>query len=361
MLPFELLPFEAPIPDPAPRPTRVSGRALPLYVAPLAEESLFSWLHRLAARLGTSFHTLASHSFGIDDRAGRTTWWHRPHPWALAKISQRTGVELSRLRQMTFDSLQPVYREDEDSARFAGRRYDVRAPEWRAYRLAVCGVCLAADEVPYLRSVWQIGWLAVCPLHGTVLLTRCAQCRCGIRVSQLSVCALFSPTTCNRCGESLLSGRRRIAHPAVTALQEAMFKGKRDGAVEIAGLGTFSWREFVALVDILLGTLWTHTTMEERNGILLRYEYESLEEPRPEIHFYDCRHDSLRLLAWLIDGWPNSLGSSIGRDMLWRGLNHRRNRFSHHILPRWKGHPWSPSPHDIAPEIMARLRRILEV
>ena len=102
-------------------------------------------------------------------------------------------------------ALQPVYREDEDSARFAGRRYDTRAPEWRAYRFAVCGVCLAADEVPYLRSIWQLGWLAVCPFHGTILLTRCERCHCGIRVSQLSVCAPFSPTTCNRCGESLLS------------------------------------------------------------------------------------------------------------------------------------------------------------
>jgi len=361
VLPFEILPLEPPIPDQAPPPTRVSGRALPLYVVPLPEESLFSWLHRLATRLGTSFHTLASHSFGIDDRVGRTTWWHRPHPWSLTRISQQTGVPLIRLRQMTFDNLQPAYRDDEDSARFAGRRYDVRAPDWRAYRFAVCGACLAADAVPYLRWIWQLGWLAVCPIHDTILLTRCAQCRCGIRVSQLSVSSPFSPTTCNRCGESLLSSRQRIAHPAVTTLQASLLTGKREGVLEIAGLGTFTWREFVALVDVLLGTIWTHTTMEERGGIFLRYEYESLQEPRTETLFYDCRHDSLRFLAWLIDGWPNSLGSSIGRDYLRRGLSHRRNRLSHHVLPRWKGHPWSPSPHDFAPEIMARLHRLLEV
>jgi len=159
----------------------------------------------------------------------------------------------------------------------------------------------------------------------------------------------------------LLTSRQRIAHPAVTGLQEALLRGKREGVTEIAGLGAFTWREFVALIDILLGTVWTHTTMEERGRLFLRYEYESLEEPRPETHFYDCRHDSLRFLAWLFDGWPNTPGSSVGRDLLWKGLSHRRNRFSHHVLPRWKGHPWSPSPHDFELEIMARLHRLLDV
>ena len=45
-----------------------------------------------------------------------------------------------------------------------------------------------------------------------------------------------------------------------------MLRGKREGATEIAGLGTFTWPEFVALVDILLGAIWTHTTMEEREA-----------------------------------------------------------------------------------------------
>jgi hypothetical protein len=41
-------------------------------------------------------------------------------------------------------------------------------------------------------------------------------------------------------------------------------------------------------------------------------------------------------------------------------LSRRRNRLSHHILRRWKGHPESPSPHDFGPEIIARLRNLPE-
>jgi hypothetical protein len=360
VLPFELLPFDSPVPEPSYRPARVDGRALPLYVASLLEESLFSWLQRLATRLEVSFHTLASLSFGADDRAGRTVWWHRPHPWTLARISQRTGVKIARLRDMTFESLQPVYREDEDPARFAGRRYDTRAPDWRAYRFAVCGPCLEGDAAPYVRSLWHIGWLAVCPIHDTVLLRRCEQCRCGIRVSQFVTCARFSPTICTRCGDSLVGHRYRLAHPAVSSLQRVLIEGKRSGVTEIAGLGTFSWPEIVALADTLLGAFWTSTTLKERTNVLCRYEYESLDAPRLEMQIYECRHDSLRFLAWLIEGWPDSLGASIGRDMLERGLSRSRNRLSHHVTPRWKGHPWGPSPHDFAPETVARLRKLME-
>jgi hypothetical protein len=32
-------------------------------------------------------------------------------------------------------------------------------------------------------------------------------------------------------------------------------------------------------------------------------------------------HDGLRFLAWLIEGWPDSLGASVGRDMLERDLS----------------------------------------
>ena len=134
----------------------------------------------------------------------------------------------------------------------------------------------------------------------------------------------------------------------------------KPGVTQIARLGTFSWPEFVALADTLFGALWTSTTLEERTNALCRYEYESLDAPRLEMQIYDCRHDSLRFLGWLIEGWPDSLGANIGRDMLERGLSRSRNRLSHHVTPRWKGHPWGPSPHDFAPETVARLRKLIE-
>jgi hypothetical protein len=361
VLPFEILPLDAFEPQIA-VPTRSKNgtrRALPLYVEPLAEESLFSWLHRLATRLQVSFHALARQSFGIDDRAGHTVWWHRLHVWRLAKISQQTGVSLSRLRQMTFDGLQPPYREDEDAARFGGRRYDTWAPKHRAFRFVVCADCIEHDQIPYVRTLWQLGWLAACPIHRLILISRCENCHSGLRVPAFATVAPFSPQTCIRCGQNLLIACPTLADTSVLQLQDALLKAKQTGVTEIGGLGTLALPKIVALADIILGTFWTDSTLDDRNKIFGRYEH-SAQELYLQKDLYGSRHGSLRFIAWFIDGWPDSFGARIGRVMLARGLNNKQNRLSHHIWPRWKGHPWSPSPHDFAPEILFRLRKLIE-
>jgi hypothetical protein len=159
----------------------------------------------------------------------------------------------------------------------------------------------------------------------------------------------------------LLADIYAIGHPSVIRLQEALLKGKREGVTELECLGTFTWKEIVALTDTVVGMVWTDTTFEERGRLWSQYEHEDFDAPRVEMQFYDCRHDSLRFLAWLLEGWPDSVGASIGRGMLWRGLSGKRTRLSHHVLPRWPGHPWSPSPNDFTPDIHARLRKLLEV
>jgi hypothetical protein len=260
---------------------------------------------------------------------------------------------------MTFGHLEPAYRDDEASTRFAGRRYDSRAPNQRTYRFAVCGRCLESDATPFLRSHWLLGWLALCPEHATILITRCPHCRAGLRVAPFATAAPFSPTFCIRCSESLLGRNESAAHPAVIQMQESLLQAKREGVTELEGLGRFTWKEIVALADVLLGTIWTGLTFEELHQIFRHYEFEPADEPRQEMRFYDCRHDSLRFLAWLIDGFPESASAAIAIDMLRRGLSKKRNRLSHHLMPRWPGHPWSPGPHDIDPEILHRLRKLI--
>ncbi len=144
-------------------------------------------------------------------------------------------------------------------------------------------------------------------------------------------------------------------------LQDALLKGKREGVTEIAGLGAFYLAGSRRLGGRGYELVWTATILDEREPILLRYQFETLESPRSGTRLYECRHNGLLFLAWLIDGWPNRLAATIGRELLWRGLNRPRNRPSHHNLPRWKCHPWSPSPHDFAPEIIARLGKLLEI
>jgi hypothetical protein len=354
-----LLLFEAIDPAPSSPVFRPTPRPqLPLYVEPAQDEALLSWLLRLASRLQVSLHALASLSFGIDDRSGRSHWWCRPNRWLLNRISERTGVSIARLRRMTFEQLEPEYREDEVSGRFCGRIYDTWAPGRRAYRFAACGACLEGDAKPYLRPLWLIGWMAVCPEHGAILIERCPMCRARLRVAPFGTASSFSPTLCTRCGESLLDGVLEPAHPDVLRLQDALLKAKTCGVAELGGLGRFSWEEMVALADVLIGMTWTDTTMAEREVIHLRYTYEDLNRPKSQRAFYDSRHDSLRFLAWLIDGWPTSPGAEVGRNMLIRWLNGERNRICRPLCePR--DSVWTQGPSNFGPAIRDRLQLLI--
>lgn len=357
MLQFEAI--EATALRPVTTPTR-RPPPLPLHVEPASDEALLSWLLRLATRLGVSLHVLASQTFGINDRSGHTRWWYRSHPWVLARISERTGVSVARLRQMTFERFQLVYRDDEVSARFAGRRYDSRSPEWLACRFAACGPCLEGDAKPYVRTPWLLGWMAVCPHHGTILIERCKACGASLRIAPFTTVASFSPAICTRCGWSLLDGRYKPARPSVVRLQAALFRGKRDGITELEGLGRLTWEEMVALADVLIGMVWTDLTLREQEEIFLSYTSDPLTKPRVEDAIYDCRHGSLQFLAWLTQGWPRSPGAKVGQSMLIRWLNADRNRLCRHLRPTSED-PWSAGPNNFESPIRERLRSLAGV
>lgn len=350
MLPFESIDIA---------PTRAVHKQyrppqLPLYVEPLPDEALLSWLLRLAMRLRVSMHTLAYYSFGADDRSGLTRWWLRPHPWVLARIGERTGVAVERLRKMTLGGYQPVYRDDEASARFCGRRYDGLAPDRRLFRFAVCGVCIEEDDQPYLRREWMIGWAAVCPRHNTQLIDRCELCGAGLRLGRWTTTTAFEPRRCIRC-----RGRLRAnlpAHASVTALQGAMFAAKLQGHMDMSGLRQLTWREFIALADILLAGVWKWTTTDEHGRIIDLYKESLVDDPDGE-GMYRGRHDGLRFLAWLLGGWPNSAAARVAQEMLRRWLSGDREFASFHLPSEWVG-KGGEETYAIGSEVRARIQEL---
>lgn len=328
---------------------------LPFYVEPLADEGLLSWLLRLATRLRVSMHTLAYSSFGVDDRSGHTRWWLRPHPWLLARISERTGVPVIRLRKMTHSGYQPVYRDDEAGGRFCGRRFEVLPPDRRLFRFAICGECIAEDERPYLRHEWLIGWTAVCARHSIQLIERCEQCRAILRVPRSTTATIFAPGRCTRCGEAVRTLSDLPAHPSVVALQEVMLGAKLEGHMELAGLGRLTWREFVALADVLIAGVWKWTTMDERGQVRDLY-IQSLGDSDGS-DMYDGRHDSLRFLAWLLGGWPHGLGPRVAQEMLRRWLSCDREFASFHLPSEWAG-KGGVETYAIGPEVRTRVQEL---
>lgn len=359
VLPFELLPVSHTAP--APRPLTDSSAPLtlqtfPVCTRPAVDEALLSWLLRLAARLGVSLTTLAQSCFGVDDCSAHSLWWYRPGPSVLKRISQCTGAGIADLRRMTLEKHSPCYRDDEANERFCGRRYQNDPPRWRAFRFVVCEQCLSADAEPHLRVSWLLGWLAVCPIHNTLMISRCNNCRCKCRIACVSSVTTFSPTTCTRCGDKL-SINNRLASSSVIRLQAWLLQAKHEGVAEFEGIGVFTWTEIVALFDVLQGMFWTAWTVDEHQRDFDRYAFSVTDELPEARNVYSGRYGALRLLAWLTEGWPHGDGPALGQRLVKCWLTQPRSRISQHL--KRGGDVWCYGAEDFGPAIKDRLRRLL--
>jgi hypothetical protein len=331
---------------------------LPLHVEPAADESLISWFLRLGTRLDISTQTLARQAFGIDDSSNGSHWWFRPHPWKLKRISDKTGVDLQRLRGMTLHPWMPAYRDDEAPERFSHRRFRMMAPTWLTFPWGLCFQCLRSDAHPHVRLSWTIGWMAACAQHATLLITHCARCRTTLRAPRVSRARPFTPLACTVCGLSVCY-EQRPAHPSVIRLQNALLRGKRDGVTELEGMGSFSWREVVALADVLIGMFWTDPPLSRKrslNGIFRQAFDVGLPGP------YQIRYSALALFAWLTADWPGSFGAQVGRGLLAQWLSGNRTctykTLRPHLGQTWAD-PLHPGHQVIEPEIRERLRELI--
>ena len=329
---------------------------LPSFVKPLPDEALLSWLLRLATHLDLSMDELAQDGFGVVDYSAHSNWWRRPRLEVLERIHVRTGLEMLSLRRMTLVGWS-VYRKDEATERFGQHVYESLAPHRRLQRWAVCRQCLATDPVPYLRQSWMIGWLGVCPIHGTILIDRCAACDAKPFAAPFGSKVPFTPLTCRRCGATL-EGFDRLARPSVARFQAALLQGKRTGHLELAGIGRLSWREMVALADVVLGVLWTVLTGDELKAVWATY-WEEFEWEPPESRIRVERYGSLETLVWFLEGWPRSPGSAVATELFARWLTGRRNRISRHV-PGTRADPWESGRAEFNPRIRERIRTLYE-
>ncbi len=294
-------------------------KELPACVEPEAGEAIISWLWRLARRLELSVEELGIYAFMIDTRSARTHWWRRPDPWLLERMSERTGISRPKVRQMTFLSWAPDYRDDSLDARFTGRYFDRQGVTRRSDRFAVCRQCLVADREPYLRALWTVSWVSICPQHATILTVRCPRCRTGLRLSPLVSKTSGSLHLCRHCGSDLRNEEDEfLAEPLVERLQSTLIAAKRGGQSHWNRFGVLSWAEMVALIDVLMGTFWKGLSWDERCQIYPKYEQQIERLHGEESSPYDSNYGALRLLTWLTEDWPDGAGAEVGQLLLRR-------------------------------------------
>lgn len=286
----------------------ISPSRFPFYVEPITDESLLSWLMRLALRLRISRYTLVSHGLGAEAHAAYSRWWCRPDPTFLELVSHKTGVSCEKLYSLTFQRWSPEVRDDEVAERFSTRRFIMPAPKRRLpCRLAVCPQCFKEDASPYLRLTWTLGWVAICPRHTAILVRRCPACRARLGFAKFTAKASFMLHHCTRCGLDLATMNGQRADERALQLQEALLSGKRIGVVQLPTLGAMGWPSVVAAVDVLLGMIWIGTAPRARARLYARIVRDFGLGSQTGLGDWTDRYGALLLLAWLLDRWPRNV------------------------------------------------------
>jgi transposase len=282
---------------------------LPGHVRPLPGEALGSWLFRYAEPFGVHPEMLLFRS-DEDELISGVDWWRRPEPILVDTLAQRTGASVERIEAMTFMAWSADSRDSEIVERFARTRFRAGRPAVRQMRrVAVCPRCLAEDSIPYIRRNWAVGWVAVCTVHGSVLLNECLDCGAKLRMPRLSSGSHFAPHRCSRCGFKLTGAMDRRAHHTVTELQVRLLEGRARGAFNLPESGPVDWLIIMALFDVLLGAIWTDTKPKARRQLFARI---ARDLGRDELGDDPAgNYEGMLILAWMLNDWPERARAAI--------------------------------------------------
>ena len=285
----------------------VSAPLLRAKVAPLPDEALASWLLRFAQPFSIAPDALLLGD-GERDLTRHPDWWRKPNPLIVTALARGTGVSRERIRSLSFVDWPDDGHADAVPERFSRQRFTSERPTHQPRRIGVCPDCLAEDEVPYVRRIWTIGWLAACPTLGTVLVRACPECGAKQRLPAVSDAAHFAPDRCARCSHRLAGAKSILAADPVLRFQRRILDGRPGGMVELPEIGKISWPVAVALFDALLGAVWIDTKPTARNVLFARIARDLGTAPLDE---RADGYQGLAILAWMLDAWPTRTQAAL--------------------------------------------------
>jgi hypothetical protein len=186
----------------------MGAQRLPVAPRPFRDETLSSWLGRVACRYGLNAQALAAYLAAPDDPfdARRPPIDDiSPGLDQIALWAQACAVDPARLRRMTLAARHPR----RPIAWFFNRGPTAARPAMPGLPSPVCLACFHADRTAgrdgYCRASWLLAERCVCPTHGRMLIDQCPNChRCllvAFRLRDNRACPV-----CARC-EGGLDGR----------------------------------------------------------------------------------------------------------------------------------------------------------
>jgi hypothetical protein len=176
----------------------------PIHPVPYVDESLFSWIIRIAKIYEVYPEDLLKYEFDIELEVNELYIIDiNPPVNLLDKLSQYTGIDVSKIRTLTahsyvpllIDAVEPLNSESEGNPNsfsdyvnqfniFPRKRnhyYNdnsdlVMGSNWIPWfdskhfvNTFGCEACLKKDKEPYLRLYWRFPWMMTCPFHKQLL------------------------------------------------------------------------------------------------------------------------------------------------------------------------------------------------
>jgi TniQ len=186
----------------------MGARHLPVAPRPFRDETLSSWLGRIACRYGLDASALAACLAAPDDP------FDAPPPpiddispsvGQIALWARAAAVDPARLRRMTLAERHPR----RPLAWFLNRGLAATRPVMPRPSSPVCVACFDADRAAghdgYCRASWRLPERCVCPAHGRMLIDQCPNCH-GRLLVEFRLRENRARPICARC-ESALEGR----------------------------------------------------------------------------------------------------------------------------------------------------------
>lgn len=273
--------------------------------APLPQELLSSWLHRLALANALTDHTLCRHMFG------NLAIWNRDVDRCFPKdrmavIATWTGINEVRLAPLRLDYW--TGRLSEQVNIYGNSPWILPMGVYHRVRrrngVLFCPACLKDGPADVLW-MWRMAWSTCCRRHRVRLLENCPQCASPY-MPHRSEPNLFGRACCVGCGFDLSKAATERAEVWEWQFQQRLETAMHRGSCQIGRQGHLAlglMEGLRILVRVILRPKWqdgAHLVLGHRIGMLRSGRRAIMFEHQP----MSIRRQVMRVLWEILQDWP---------------------------------------------------------
>lgn len=284
------------------------GRALPLlpaYSKPYEDETMSSWLTRLAIDHQINIRTFLRVIWPKFELLGIDIDMHAPDLF-LRELAIRTNCSYQLVKQTTLPSMNNIRGKHSLYVTKGAMLGAVGNDQVRGQMF--CPVCLSSG-IPYYRKSWRLSIMVACTSCGCYLHDQCPICKSGIGFSKIACkkSKYLSIVQCSSCGFDLRKTKPKLINDDILAIHQDMhglFKSE-----------SFALKKYKPSYFYVLYRMMGHMCRKDQRFVLLQKDVASIIGlPCKKMlgygrHRYDLMNVEERIIAmrcanWLLQEWP---------------------------------------------------------